>query len=165
MGLNGLKIATKLWAFIILVIAAICTVAIVGLVRSASILSEGRAQQAQVEELVQISTEWNGLTMTNAARNQAILLAEGTAVNDSFKDPINATSAQIGELQKKMEAMPLTDADKAQMKKIGDLRKAVIDLRTKARDAKMAGNAEDAMKIMNGQYLPCLLYTSPSPRD
>ena len=156
MGLNGLKIATKLWAFIILVIAAICTVAIVGLVRSASILSEGRAQQAQVEELVQISTEWNGLTMTNAARNQAILLAEGTAVNDSFKDPINATSAQIGELQKKMEAMPLTDADKAQMKKIGDLRKAVIDLRTKARDAKMAGNAEDAMKIMNGQYLPTM---------
>jgi methyl-accepting chemotaxis protein len=156
MGLNGLKIATKLWAFIVLVIAAICAVAIVGLLRSASILADGGRQQAQVEELVQISTEWNGLTMTNAARNQAILLAEGNAVNDSFKEPINATSAQIGELQKKIEAMPLTEADKAQMKKIGDLRKAVIDLRTKARDAKAGGNVEEAMKIMNAEYLPTM---------
>ena len=156
MGLNGLKIATKLWAFIVLVIAAICAVAIVGLLRSASILAEGRAHQAQVEELVQISTEWNGLTMTNAARNQAIMLAEGSAVNDAFKEVINATSAQIGELQKKIEAMPLTDADKAQMKKISDLRKAVIELRTKARDAKTAGNAADALQIMNTQYLPTM---------
>jgi len=156
MGLNGLKIATKLWAFIVLVIAAICAVAIVGLLRSAGILAEGRAHQAQVEELVQISTEWNGLTMTNAARNQAIMLAEGSAVNDAFKEVINATSAQIGELQKKIEAMPLTDADKAQMKKISDLRKAVIELRTKARDAKTAGNAADALQIMNTQYLPTM---------
>ena len=156
MGLNGLKIATKLWAFIVLVIAGICAVAIVGLLRSASILSEGREAQAQAEQLVQMSTEWNGLTMTNGARNQAILLAEGTAVNDAFKDPITATSAQIGELQKKIEAMPLTDADKAQMKKISGLRQSVIDLRTKARDAKAAGNATEALDIMNSQYLPTM---------
>ncbi|OYQ39894.1 methyl-accepting chemotaxis protein [Rhodoferax sp. TH121] len=156
MGLNGLKIATKLWAFIVLVIVGICAVAIVGLLRSANILAEGREKQSQMEELVQISTEWNGLTMTNAARNQAIMLAEGNAVNDSFKEPINATSAQISELQKKIEAMPLTDADKAQMKKIGDLRKSVIDLRTKARDAKTAGNPDEALQIMNGQYLPAM---------
>lgn len=156
MGLNGLKIATKLWAFILLVIVGICAVAIVGLLRSANILSEGRAKQSQMEELVQISTEWNGLTMTNAARNQAIMLAEGNAVNESFKEPINATSAQISELQKKIEGMPLTEADKAQMKKIGDLRKSVIELRTKARDAKTGGNPDEALKIMNGQYLPAM---------
>ncbi|TAH10879.1 MAG: HAMP domain-containing protein [Curvibacter sp.] len=156
MGLNGMKIATKLWAFIVLVIASICAVAIVGLLRSASILSEGREAQTQAEQLVQISTEWNGLTMTNGARNQAILLAEGTAVNDAFKDPITATSAQIGDLQKKIEAMPLTDADKAQMKKISGLRQSVIDLRTKARDAKAAGNAAEALEIMNTQYLPTM---------
>ena len=156
MGLNELKIATKLWAFIVLVIAGICAVAIVGLLRSANILAEGREKQSQMEELVQVSTEWNGLTMTNAARNQAIMLAEGTAVNDSFKEPINATSAQISELQKKIEAMPLTDADKVQMKKIGDLRKSVIELRTKARDAKAAGNPDEALQIMNGQYLPAM---------
>ena len=84
------------------------------------------------------------------------MLAEGTAVNDSFKEPINATSAQISELQKKIEAMPLTDADKAQMKKISDLRKSVIELRTKARDAKAAGNPDEALQIMNTQYLPAM---------
>ena len=81
--------------------------AVVGLLRSANILAEGREKQSQMVELVQVSTEWNGLTMTNAARNQAIMLAEGNAVNDSFKEPINATTAKISELQKKIEAMPL----------------------------------------------------------
>ncbi|MDR7306497.1 methyl-accepting chemotaxis protein [Rhodoferax saidenbachensis] len=156
MGLQRMKIATKLWAFILLVIGAICAVAVVGLIRSASILGEGRATQANAVDLVQIATEWNGLTMTNAARNQAILLSQGPAVAEAFKEPVNATSAQIGELQKKIEAMPLSDADKAQMQKIGELRKSVIALRDKARELKAAGSEPEALQIMESQYLPTM---------
>ena len=156
MGLGKLKISTKLWVFIAAVIVLIATVAGVGLVRSANILAEGRARQAVAVELVQITTEWAGLTQTNAARNQAILLQDGSNLEGIFKDAVNATSAQITELQKKIEAMPLTDADKAQMKKIADLRQKVIDLRNKARDAKKAGDAEQALKLLNGEYLPAM---------
>ena len=38
MGLNTLQISTKLWVFIAGVIALICAVAVVGLLRSAAIL-------------------------------------------------------------------------------------------------------------------------------
>jgi hypothetical protein len=69
MGLSGIKIATKLWSFIVLIIVAICMVAVIGLMRSSAILSEGRQKQAIAQDLVQIATEWNGLTSTNSARN------------------------------------------------------------------------------------------------
>ncbi len=78
------SIATKLWLFISAVIVLIASVATIGLLRSASILAEGRARQAVAVELVQITTEWAGLTQTNAARNQAILLSEGPKMEETF---------------------------------------------------------------------------------
>ena len=156
MGLARLNIASKLWVFISLVILSICAVAVIGLVRSASILAEGKAAQMNAVELVQLATEWTGLTQTNAVRNQSIIITQGTAASDAFKDAITATSAQISDLQKKMDSLPLTDADKAQMQKINDLRKTVIDLRGKARQIKTDGNEEEAIKMMNSQYLPAM---------
>ena len=156
MDISKISISTKLWVFIGSVIVLIATVAAVGLVRSANILGEGRARQAVAVDLVQITTEWSGLTQTNAARNQAILLADGAGLEDVFKDSVASTSAQITELQKKIEGMPLRDDDKSQMRKIGELRQKVIDLRTKARETKKAGDAEQALKMLNAEYLPAM---------
>ncbi|MDZ7936834.1 MAG: methyl-accepting chemotaxis protein [Rhodoferax sp.] len=156
MRFNGMTTAAKLWAFIVLVIAAICAVAVVGLVRSATILGEGRAKQAVSQELVQIATEWNGLTTANAARGQAVLMAENPAIPDAFKESIAATTAHISELQKKIEAMPLTDASRAQMGKIAEARKAMIGEREKARKVKAEGNSEEALRLLNAQYLPAM---------
>ncbi|MFY7907095.1 MAG: methyl-accepting chemotaxis protein [Burkholderiaceae bacterium] len=156
MDLSSLRISTKLWLFITAVIALICTVAVVGLLRSAAILADGRTKQMQAVELVQITTEWTGLTQTNAARNQAILMADGDKLESYFKDAVNGTSAQITELHKKIESMPLGDDDKAQMRKIADLRQKVIDLRTKARTVKQSGDSEQALKLLNTEYMPAM---------
>ena len=156
MGLSRLHIASKLWMFILAVIFSICAVAVVGLMRSAAILAEGRAAQMNAVELVQITTEWTGLTQANAVRNQSILISPGPTVAAAFKDAVTATSNEITELQKKMEAMPLTVADKAQLQKIADLRKSVIELREKARKIKTDGNEEEALKVMNAEYLPAM---------
>ena len=118
MGLSGLKIATKLWSFIVLIIVAICLVAVVGLMRSTAILNDGGQRQNTAEVLVQITTEWNGLTTANAARTTAVLMSQGADIADAFKEPIASTTAKISELQKKIEEMPLRDEDKAQMQKI-----------------------------------------------
>ncbi len=156
MGLSGMKIATKLWSFIVLIIVAICMVAVIGLMRSSAILSEGRQKQAIAQDLVQIATEWNGLTSTNSARNTAILLSSGNAVNDAFKDVVTATSNQITELQTKIEGMAQTEEDKAQLKKVADARKLVLSTRGKARDLKKAGQDAEAMQAFTTEYEPAL---------
>jgi methyl-accepting chemotaxis protein len=156
MGLNRMHIATKLWIFIVLVIAGISSVAAIGLMRSANILSEGRIEQLNAVELVKVTTQWNGLTQTNAARTLAMVLSNEPAITAAFKDAVTATSAQITELQKTLEALPLTPADKAQLQKIADLRKTMIDLRDKARQTKTDGKAEEAVQLLNSQYLPAV---------
>ena len=156
MGLSGLKIATKLWSFIVLIIVAICLVAVVGLMRSTAILNDGGQKQNTAEELVQITTEWNGLTTANAARTTAVLMSQGADIADAFKEPIASTTAKISELQKKIEEMPLRDEDKAQMQKIADARKAMIVVREKAREAKKAGDEAGAAQMLKADFEPAM---------
>jgi methyl-accepting chemotaxis protein len=156
MGLNRLKIATKLWVFIGLVLALLSGIAGVGLMRSAGILSEGRAQQEVAYKMVQVVTRWAGLTETNAARNLAIIISTDPAIAAAFKDPVNVTTKDISEMQKQLEALPLTDADKAQLQKIGEFRKNVISSREKARAARTEGKADEAMQLMSAQFLPAM---------
>ena len=156
MNFNRLKIATKLWLFIGLILALLVSIAGVGLVRSASILGEGRAQQLVAHQMVQVATRWNGLTETNAARNHALIVSSDPALTDAFKEAVTATSNDISLMQKQLEALPLTDADKAQLQKIADLRKSVISFREKARAARTDGKQDEAMLILNTQYLPTM---------
>ena len=157
MGLNRIKISTKLWVFIASVIFFIGAVAVIGLIRSASILGEGRLKQMAAFETVEIVTEWSGLTETNGARNVAILLSEGSAVAEAFKEPVSATTAKVSELQKKIEAMATSDQDKVQLQKVAELRKTVISLREQAKQLKADGNTEEALKTMNTQFLPAMV--------
>ena len=156
MGFSRIHISTKLWAFIVVVVLSICSVALVGLLRSASILAEGRAAQSAAVDLVQVTTEWTGMTEANATRNHAIMIASGPTALEAFGDAVKATTAKVTELQKKMETMAQTDADKSQLKKIADLRSVVIEWREKTRKMKAEGQDEEAMKMVNSNYLPAM---------
>jgi Four helix bundle sensory module for signal transduction len=138
--MNKLHIATKLWAFITLVIVFISMVAVIGIIRGAKILEEGKQEQQVAIELLQAVTEWSGQTSANAVRTQAILLSPGNTLADAMGEAQKQTSQRIGELQKRIEAMPLRDDDKAQLAKIADLRKAMIELREKVKATKDGGD-------------------------
>ncbi len=156
MDLNRLKIATKLWVFIGLIMALLVGIASIGLVRSGNILSQGRAQQLVAYQMVQAATRWSGLTESNAVRNHAIIVSSDPAVTAAFKDAVDSTTKEISEMQKQLDALPLTEQDKAQMQKISGLRTNVITLRDKARSVKGDGKQDEAMQILNTQYLPAM---------
>lgn len=156
MNFNRWSIATKLWAFILLVVFSIVAVTGFGLMRSASILNEGRMAQSQANEMVQLSTQWVGLSEANAVRNQTLILSSEPAVSAAFKGPIDVTVGQISELQKKLEAMSLGDEDKAQLAKIANLRKTVIAERGKARALRESGKVDEGLQLMNAVYMPAM---------
>jgi methyl-accepting chemotaxis protein len=156
MGIDRLKIATKLWLFIVIILTLLTAIAGIGLLRSGGILAEGRAQQQMAYKMVQTATRWSGLTETNATRNHAIIISSEPVISTAFKDAITATSNEITEMQKQIEALPLTDADKAQLAKIAEFRKNVIALREKARAARTDGKVDEALQILNTQYLPAM---------
>lgn len=154
MILQRLRISTKLWSFILLVIGLIASVALVGLVRSGGILGEGREAQLKAVEMVQISSGWLGLAQTHAAQNQSVIFSSDTGASAVFKNSAAQTDAERVELEKKFMGMPLTDADRSQLQKVAELRKSASDARDKVAEAQSGGKADIALQALNKDYLP-----------
>ena len=107
--------------------------------RSAKVQAQADAVTKEMEARVSSAIRWAGLTETNAARTQALIVSSDPAVELEFKDVIAATSAQISEVQKSMEGMALSEQDRAQMAKIAAARKTMTELRAQARQLKADG--------------------------
>jgi methyl-accepting chemotaxis protein len=114
---------------------------------------------------VESALKWQGLTETNAARTQAMIVSSDPAVEAEFKDVIAATSAQISQVQKSLQAMDLTEADKAQLAKIAAARSAMLDLRKKATQMKSEGRNDEAIALVKQSYNPAVAAYLQSLRD
>jgi methyl-accepting chemotaxis protein len=154
--LGRITVVARLWLFVIGIGAVMAALTFVGVMRSNAILETGQVKIELTSSFARAVTEWRGLTQTNAARSQAIFLSEGNAVEESFKDSVAATTARISELQSQIEQFPLTEADKKVMQRIGQLRKQMIDIRSKLRDMKKGGDSEGARKLVASDYTPAI---------
>ena len=137
--LNQLRIAQKLWLAVILFVVMLAVVVGFSGYRLEKMQTQADAVAQEMQTRVTSAIRWAGLTETNAARTQALIVSSDPAVEREFKDVIAATSAQISEVQKSMEGMALSEQDKAQMAKIAQARKTMIDLRAQARQLKADG--------------------------
>ena len=71
------------------------------------------------------ANDWAAMSSVVVTRVVASALSSGPYVAQSFAKPITEAVAQIGEIQKKLQAMPMTDDDKRQLDKIAELRQTV----------------------------------------
>jgi len=156
MKIANLKMATKLWLAVALIIAALLGVIGFSAYRSAAVQAESDRQSAANAARIDKATRWAGLTQANAARTYSILLSADPALAGALKEAIASTTAQIGELQKAIEAMADEPSDKAQMTKIASSRKAVIELREKGQQLRAAGQSNEAVELANGPYKAAL---------
>ncbi|KAB2895848.1 MAG: HAMP domain-containing protein, partial [Burkholderiaceae bacterium] len=159
------RMAHKLWLAVVLIVVAL--VAVVGFsgYRSAQVQARSDALAKEMAARVEAAIRWAGLTETNAARTQALIVSNDPSVEAEFKDVIASTSAQITEVQKSIEAMDLSDTDKAQMAKIASARKAMIDLRAQARKLKADGRQDEAVALVKQSYNPAVAAYLQSLRD
>ncbi|MBU1351601.1 MAG: MCP four helix bundle domain-containing protein [Gammaproteobacteria bacterium] len=159
------RMAHKLWMAVILIVVLL--VAVVGFAasRSAQVQAQADAVTKEMEQRVQAALRWSGLTETNAARTQALIVSSDPAVEAEFKDVITATSAQISQVQKSLESMALSDADKQQMAKIAAARKTMIDLRGEARKLKSDGQQDQAVTLISQKYNPSVTAYTTTLRD
>ncbi|WP_037473103.1 methyl-accepting chemotaxis protein, partial [Simplicispira psychrophila] len=152
--MNQLRMAHKLWFSVMAIVALL--VAAIGFAgyRTITVEAESEVASAALASRVEAALRWMGLTETNAARTQAIIVSSDPEVERVFKDAMAATTARISEAQKSMEAMGLTDADRAHMAKIAAARKTMTEARTKARQLKADGQSAEAVAFINGTYNP-----------
>ncbi len=160
-----LRMAHKLWLAVILIVVMLVAVVGFAAYRSAKVQAHADAVSKDMESRVQAALRWSGLTETNAARTQALIVSSDPAVEAEFKDVIAATSAQISEVQKSLESMALSEADKQQMAKIAAARKTMIDLRGEARKLKSDGQQEQAVTLITQKYNPSVAAYTTTLRE
>ncbi len=156
MNFNNLRIATKLWIAVGIIMLALATLLAGAAMRAAALQEQMDTTLADLNARAKAASKWSGMTETNAARTLAVVTSADPAVEAAFKDAIAATTAQISEVQKAIEAMKLTPEEKAQMDKIAANRKSMIDIRNKARQMKTDGKAEEAMALIGSTYNPAV---------
>ncbi|GKT23350.1 hypothetical protein AVHM3334_11310 [Acidovorax sp. SUPP3334] len=163
--MKNLRISHKLWWAVLAIVLALAAVVGTSAARSAATQARSAQVSADTATRVEAALRWAGLTETNAARTQAIIVSTDPALEAEFKDLIAATSAQITEVQKSLEALPLSDADKAQMAAIAATRKGMTDLRTRARQLKSQGQQAEAATLVKQSYNPAVAAYLQALRD
>ena len=165
MNFNNIRLAAKLWIATGILVLGLCLVMGFTAIRTAQDRADSTAQLALLSTKAQLTNRWAALTETNAARSQAILLSSDPAVEAGLKGPIAATSAQIGDIQKQIEATNLNAADKAQMDTIANNRKMVLETRAAAMKQRAEGLFTEVTATLENRYGPAMATYQKSQRD
>jgi methyl-accepting chemotaxis protein len=156
MNLNNIHVATKLWLAVVSIVVTLLLLLGFAAVRQASIQEQVDVTLRALNARVNASSAWAGLTEANAARTVASIAVFDPVVDERFKADIAATTSRIAKVQKEIESMNLGDIEKAQMEKIAVNRLRVIEVRNQAQKFKEEGNSEEALKVINQQYMPAV---------
>ena len=154
--MQRLRMAHKLWAAVILLVLALMAVVGFSAYRSAQTQAISDEAAQETRNRVELAIEWMGLTETNGARTLGVILSSDLTVEDAFKGTIESTSAQITQVQKRLESLNLTEADKAQMQKIAVARTAMIEVRNQASKLKQSGQFMEGVALADKAYKPAL---------
>ncbi|MCW5235866.1 methyl-accepting chemotaxis protein [Verminephrobacter eiseniae] len=150
------RMAHKLWLAVVSIVVLLLIVLGFSGYRLDRAQARADAMASDMASRVQAAMRWAGLVEVNVARTQILSIISDPDAEAQFKDVMVATSAQIGEVQKSLEAMALTDADKAQMAKLAQLRQTAVDLRDQALQLKSVDQQAQARAVLQKSYNPAV---------
>jgi len=154
--MKKMSLGTKLWLPAFVTASVIALMAAVTVVRTTAQLDSTLAAQQHQREKSETSAQWRGLTQANAARAFAILSSSDAELGKLLKADIEATSARISELQKRLDELVDTPEEKAQLQQVAEARTRYIALRKEQTTAHEAGplppEAMTALRDAIGQY-------------
>ncbi len=156
MKFRGLTIAQRLWLPTVVLGVMVVLMTAVSTVRTTRTQAESNLQQSEQQRKLGEALTWAGLTEANAARVVASLHSTDESLAGTLKPEIDATSARISELQKSIDSLASSDAEKATLAKVAAARKAYIALREEAAKLKSGGDADGAKALLKDKLRPAV---------
>ncbi|WP_019375346.1 methyl-accepting chemotaxis protein, partial [Melaminivora alkalimesophila] len=154
--MKGMRLSHKLWMSVLVIVLALAAVVGGSAYRSASTQAVFDATTAEIAQRQQLAGRWLALTELNAARTLALVLSSEQAVEQVFQDDLAATSQRISEMQRDLEAMALSDAERAQMNRVAEARSAMVELRTQARKLRDESDYDGAARMARERLTPAV---------
>ncbi len=137
--MNQLKLATKLWLAVGLIVASM-TLLVAGMsMRAGAIQASGRDAVAAVTEQMQLTQEWASEAKTNAARLKALGALQGSPVVEELKTQIFESAKLIDQSVQSMGAAALAPTDAAYQKAKASTAAVMAGLPAALEDLKTGG--------------------------
>ena len=152
--MKNISVTRKLWISVLCIVVGMVGLAGFAGTSAYRFQKQQEAQEAILSQRMANASHWAALTKTNAVRTLAVVLSTDPSVGEEFSPTIAATSAQISKVQKSLEEADLTEADKAQMARIAQLRGDMIKLRQQVMKLKETGKVEEGVQIVQSTYKP-----------
>ncbi|WKL17066.1 methyl-accepting chemotaxis protein [Comamonas testosteroni] len=154
--MQRLKMAHKLWAAVLLIVAVL--IAVIGFAGYRSSVTQQASDQAaqQMRSRTELAIEWMGLTEANAVRTLALALSSEASVEASFKPAMAETSDRISRVQKALQALAVSAEDKAQMERVSAARQQVLTLRQQIAQLKDQGETVRALALAEQSFKPAI---------
>jgi methyl-accepting chemotaxis protein len=127
--MNKLSVGSKIWLPAVLTAVVVTLMAAFTAVRTARSLDTTLGDQALHREKAEVSAQWRGLTQANAARAFAILSSTDAELSKVLKADMEATTARVNELQKRLDTLADTPEEKAVLKEVAQARSRYVELR------------------------------------
>ena len=156
MKLDDISLSRKLWGCIGALLVAM---AVVGAwtqysVQRAHVLAAERTRHA--DELITLATTWKAMSQTNTDRTLASNLSTEPQVAQLFGARLKAGIAASSEMQKRIQSLASTEADKNAFEAIAASRAIVLGLVKKAQELRQAGDQAAVMAFFDKEFLPAI---------
>jgi methyl-accepting chemotaxis protein len=154
MQLKNMKLGLRLGFGFAAVLMLMIGMAAVGAIRLNEIVFLNTKLNADSDRQT-LALQWKGETRLNLMRTMAIGKSGNQAELTAYLQPqMKDTSAQITELQKKLESMVTSESEKKLMETIAERRKAYIGIRNGIFDAFKAGDSAGALARLDSELAP-----------
>jgi methyl-accepting chemotaxis protein len=163
--MKSLTISTKLWLPVIVLTLVITLLTLLSIWRTQTAFAEAKISQQEQQSKLELALRWRGLTEANVTRVQAGILSSDAVVTDTFKPEIEANTAKISEIQKKLESAAVSAEEKAVMGNIAKTRAAYIGLRSEAIKLKVDGDVPAALSALKGRMMPAVISYLDAQQD
>ena len=154
MTLNNLKIGSRLAIGFAAVLLMMVVMTAVGFLRMAK-TEEALSTSIEIAKRAKLADAWLAGQQLNVTRSLAIAKsADHAALMDYFEPMAQATSAQINDIQKTLEATIVSERGKALFADASAKRKAFQDVRTRVSALHKEGDNDAAAALVSSAMLP-----------
>jgi hypothetical protein len=154
MNFVHLRVATKLWVGVGIIVGSMAVLLGLAGFRMASLQSQSDVRLGEITARVKLANVWSGLTESNSIRTLAMVVSWDPKMEATLVTDIATALTKINEVQKTIESMPLGDVELLQMKKIAATRELMSAARSEVLKLKASGNSEESIRVMNEKYMP-----------
>ncbi|WNO04189.1 methyl-accepting chemotaxis protein [Rhodoferax mekongensis] len=156
MQFNRMRLATKLWSAMVLMVVSLGIIIALTAWQSRKSREAYGALNTALATQIKQANQWAALEDVNATRAYAVVVSIDPGVANAFKDEIAASNSRIEEFQKLIESASPTEQDRQQITKITDLRKKLQDLTSQTALLKVT-KPGDMPAFVETQYRPAVL--------